>query len=44
MADPHNSSEFNPLGKLISVLVLLAAALYFTGWIYRWTYFSFFQL
>jgi hypothetical protein len=44
MAEPQTSPEFNPLGKLISVLVLLAAALYFTGWIYRWTYFSFFQL
>lgn len=44
MTDPDNSSEFNPLGKLISVLVLLAAALYFTGWIYRWAYFSFFYL
>ena len=44
MADPQTSSEFKPLGKLISVLVLLAAALYFTGWTYRWTYFSFFQL
>jgi hypothetical protein len=43
MAEPQNT-EFNPLGKLISVLVLLAAALYFTGWIYRWAYFSFFNL
>lgn len=44
MAEPQTPSEFNPLGKLLSVLVLLAAALYFTGWTYRWTYFSFFQL
>jgi len=43
MANPQNT-EFNPLGKLISVLALLAAALYFTGWIYRWAYFSFFHL
>lgn len=43
MTEPQ-TPEFNPLGKLISVLVLLAAALYFTGWIYRWAYFSFFHL
>jgi hypothetical protein len=43
MTEPQNP-EFNPLGKLISVLVLLTAALYFTGWIYRWAYFSFFHL
>ena len=43
MAEPQNP-EFNPLGKLIRVLVLLTAALYFTGWIYRWAYFSFFHL
>lgn len=37
-----NSSSI--LGKFASVLGLLAAALFFTGWIYRWAYFSFFQL
>jgi hypothetical protein len=34
----------SPLGKLLSLLGLFAAALYFTGWIYRWAYFSFFQI
>jgi hypothetical protein len=31
-------------GKLASLLTLIGAALYFTGWIYRWAYFAFFQL
>jgi hypothetical protein len=44
MAEPQTTPEYNPLGKLLGVLALLAAALYFTGWAYRWTYFSFFQL
>ena len=39
-----NNQELNPLGKLLSLVALLAAALYFTGWIYRWAYFSFFQV
>jgi hypothetical protein len=34
----------NILGKFASIVTLLGAALYFTGWIYRWAYFSFFQL
>ncbi len=40
----QNGSDLNPLGRLLSLVALLAAALYFTGWIYRWTYFGFFQL
>ena len=32
------------LGKFISVLGFLGIILYFSGWIYRWQYFSFFQL
>ncbi|MGB5970924.1 MAG: hypothetical protein WBG70_21605, partial [Spirulinaceae cyanobacterium] len=32
------------LGKFASVVALLGSALYFTGWIYRWSYFGFFQL
>jgi len=44
MAEPQTTTEYNPLGKLLGVLALLAAGLYFTGWTYRWTYFSFFQL
>ncbi|MEO1006800.1 MAG: hypothetical protein AAFW67_13335 [Cyanobacteria bacterium J06638_38] len=41
---PQNNQELNPLGKLLSLVALLAAALYFTGWIYRWAYFGFFQV
>jgi len=37
----NESSEL--LGKFASIVGLLAAALYFTGWIYRWAYFRFFQ-
>ena len=36
--------ESNILGKFASVIGLLGAALFFTGWIYRWSYFSCFQL
>jgi hypothetical protein len=32
------------LGAFAGLLGLLSIALYFTGWIYRWTYFSFFYL
>lgn len=39
-----STSDISPLGKLLSLLGLFAAALYFTGWIYRWAYFSFFQI
>ena len=38
------NQEPNILGKFASVIGLLGAALFFTGWIYRWAYFSFFQL
>lgn len=40
----QNSQGYNPFGKLISLLALVAAALYFTGWVYRWAYFGFFQI
>ena len=43
MSNPA-TPEFNPLSKLVSLIALLASGLYFTGWIYRWTYFSFFHL
>ncbi|MDJ0580356.1 hypothetical protein [Crocosphaera sp.] len=32
------------VGTLASILGLLAIFLYFTGWIYRWAYFGYFQL
>ncbi|MGK7901172.1 MAG: hypothetical protein AB4352_07110 [Hormoscilla sp.] len=42
MSTSNQSS--NLLGKFASIVGLLAAALYFTGWIYRWVYFGFFQV
>ncbi len=38
------TNEPNILGRFASILGLLGTALYFTGWIYRWAYFAFFQL
>ena len=43
-SSPQNNQELNPLVKLLSLVTLLSAALYFTGWIYRWAYFGFFQV
>ena len=34
----------SPLGKLAGSVGLLAIALFFTGWIYRWHYFTYFQV
>jgi hypothetical protein len=44
MSASPSQEPFSPLGKLVSVIGLLAVALYFTGWIYRWFYFGFFQV
>ncbi len=41
---PQPTQEPNILGKFASVVGLLGAALFFAGWIYRWSYFYFFQL
>lgn len=41
---PQPAQEPNLFGKFASVVGLLGTALFFTGWIYRWSYFSFFQL
>lgn len=38
----HNKSSI--LSKFASVASLIAAVLYFVGWIYRWQYYGFFQL
>ena len=38
------TKEPNILGTFASVVGLVGAALFFTGWIYRWSYFYFFQL
>lgn len=42
MSTSNESS--NLLGKFASIVGLLTAGLYFTGWIYRWAYFAFFQV
>ncbi|MEG4582186.1 hypothetical protein QUA71_21610 [Microcoleus sp. MON1_C5] len=43
-ASPQPTPESNILGNFASVVGLLSAALFFTGWIYRWSYFYCFQL
>jgi len=41
---PRPTPEPNILGNFASVVGLLGTALFFTGWIYRWSYFSDFKL
>ncbi|MDZ8185302.1 MAG: hypothetical protein RMX96_10665 [Nostoc sp. ChiSLP02] len=41
---PDHSSNSNFLGSFASLLGVLAIFLYFLGWIYRWAYFSFFEI
>jgi hypothetical protein len=43
MSESQNRSE-TPFGKLAGSVSLLAVALLFTGWIYRWSYFTYFQV
>lgn len=40
----NNENDSQLLGKVASLGFLLAAAFYFTGWTYRWAYFSVFNL
>ena len=45
MADSNQSSgDFKVLGTFVGIIGLLGAALYFSGWIYRWVYYSYFNL
>ncbi|MDJ0599052.1 MAG: hypothetical protein QNJ37_09475 [Crocosphaera sp.] len=44
VSNSQNNNEPNLLGKLVSLAILLGAGLYFTGWTYRWTYYSFFEV
>ena len=44
LVTPEPTPESNILGKFASVVGLLGTALFFTGWIYRWSYFYFFQI
>lgn len=41
---PQSNQEPFFLGHIASIIGLLGVAFYFVGWIYRWTYFGFFQL
>jgi hypothetical protein len=41
---PQQNQEPNILSKFASVVSLFGIALFFAGWIYRWSYFYFFQL
>lgn len=43
-ASPQPTPESSILGHFASVVGLLGVALFFTGWIYRWSYFYCFQL
>ena len=40
----QNSSNANLLGSFTGLLGVLGIFLYFTGWIYRWAYFGFFEV
>ncbi|ACK69322.1 conserved hypothetical protein [Gloeothece citriformis PCC 7424] len=42
--DSQNSSNPNFLGALAGLIGILGIFLYFTGWIYRWSYFGYFEL
>jgi hypothetical protein len=45
MANEHSSEKQSPfLGGFASILSLLGITLFFSGWIYRWAYFSYFSL
>lgn len=44
VSNSQNDNETNLLGKLVSLAIFLGAGLYFTGWTYRWAYYSFFEV
>lgn len=45
MADASKSQSMNTLfSKFLNIVGLLVAALFFSGWIYRWAYYDYFQL
>lgn len=39
-----SDTDLKPLSGLASLAALLAVALYFAGWVYRWAYFGFFKI
>lgn len=44
MSADRSPTPDNLFSQLASIVGLLTAALFFTGWIYRWAYYGFFQL
>jgi hypothetical protein len=43
-ATPPNSTNPNPLGAFAGLVTVLTIFLFFTGWVYRWAYFGFFEI
>ncbi|MEO1294890.1 MAG: hypothetical protein AAFW75_03660 [Cyanobacteria bacterium J06636_16] len=43
-SDKNNGSNVNPITYLTSIIGIFSIFLYFSGWIYRWAYFSFYGL
>ena len=41
---PSDPANPNPLGAFAGLVGVLAIFLFFTGWVYRWAYFGFFEL
>jgi hypothetical protein len=41
---PPDPTNPNPLGAFAALVGVLAIFLFFTGWVYRWAYFGFFEL
>lgn len=41
---PQTTNEFKFMGAFASLVGLFSIALYFSGWVYRWTYYGFFQI
>lgn len=43
-SEPQNAPNANILATFAGLIGVLSIFIYFTGWIYRWAYFGFFQL
>jgi hypothetical protein len=43
-ASPPDPSNSSPLGAFAGLVGVLSIFLFFTGWVYRWAYFGFFQV
>ncbi|MGB3638701.1 MAG: hypothetical protein WBA39_14170 [Rivularia sp. (in: cyanobacteria)] len=40
----HESQNINILGSIAALIGIISIFTYFTGWVYRWSYFGFFEL